>query len=248
MTADVVTDAAALEPITDRAWPPLERARLGGWRLNASTGFSGRLNTCWPLGRTGREAEASIDFVEAWLRARGLPPMFKLAPAAVWPADLAERLARRGYRSHTETLLMVGPAKGAAATGVTLSRDWDDDFAAVFTGVAADPGDAMERLAALRRVPQPRRLAVARVDARAAAIGACAIEGSWVGIFAMRTLAQARRQGLGRSVLSSLLAAGAEAGAQRAWLQVEAVNAGAIALYEAAGFMEAYRYAYWTLE
>lgn len=239
--------AARLEPITDRAWPPAERARLGGWRLNASAGFSGRLNACWPLAPTGRSAEDSIDFVEAWLRARRLPPMFKLAPGAVWPPDLADRLAARGYRPVTETLLMVGPAHRVAAPGVELSDDWNDAFATVFAAVASDPADAEERLGALRRVPHPRRLAVARVDGRAAAIGACAIEPPWVGIFAMRTLAEARRRGLARAILAALLAAGAQAGALQAWLQVEAANAGAIALYEAAGFREAYRYRYWTL-
>ena len=30
------------------------------------------------------------------------------------------------------------------------------------------------------------------------------------------------------------------------WLQVEAENTGAIALYESAGFTEAYRYRYWA--
>ncbi|HWU81147.1 MAG TPA: GNAT family N-acetyltransferase, partial [Caulobacter sp.] len=29
-----------LEPIADDAWPARERARLGGWRLNASSGRS----------------------------------------------------------------------------------------------------------------------------------------------------------------------------------------------------------------
>jgi ribosomal protein S18 acetylase RimI-like enzyme len=38
----------------------------------------------------------------------------------------------------------------------------------------------------------------------------------------------------------------ARAGAHRAWLQVEAVNAPAIALYERAGFSTAYSYLYWT--
>ncbi len=42
-------DLLALEDVSARAWPALRTARLGGWRLNASTGFTGRANTCWAL-------------------------------------------------------------------------------------------------------------------------------------------------------------------------------------------------------
>ena len=64
-------------------------------------------------------------------------------------------------------------------------------------------------------------------------------------MFAMRTDPRFRRQGLARRILASLMAFATGAGASRAWLQVEAENTGAIALYKAAGFAEAYRYRYW---
>ena len=46
-------DPAILEPLADDAWPARERDRLGGWRLNASSGRSMRINACWPLGARG---------------------------------------------------------------------------------------------------------------------------------------------------------------------------------------------------
>jgi ribosomal protein S18 acetylase RimI-like enzyme len=61
----------------------------------------------------------------------------------------------------------------------------------------------------------------------------------------MRTLPGYRRLGLARRLLAALLAAAREAGALKAWLQVEAANHGAIRLYEAMGFAAAYRYRYW---
>jgi ribosomal protein S18 acetylase RimI-like enzyme len=79
-----------------------------------------------------------------------------------------------------------------------------------------------------------------------AAIGACAVEGDWAGVFAMRTDPAHRRLGLARRVLGTLLAEASAAGARRAWLQVEDGNPGAIALYRGAGFAEAYRYRYWA--
>ena len=90
-------DPAILEPLADDAWPARERERLGGWRLNASSGHSMRINACWPLAAPDRDSEAAIDAVEAWYAARGLPPRFKLTDGVFAPTDLTDRLAARGY-------------------------------------------------------------------------------------------------------------------------------------------------------
>ena len=47
-----------------------------------------------------------------------------------------------------------------------------------------------------------------------------------------------RRTGLGRAVIATLLSAACRAGAERAFLEVAADNAAAIALYRATGFAE----------
>jgi ribosomal protein S18 acetylase RimI-like enzyme len=51
---------------------------------------------------------------------------------------------------------------------------------------------------------------------------------------------------LARRVLRALLAEAKGLGADRAWLQVEADNAPAVALYADEGFEPGYRYSYWT--
>jgi ribosomal protein S18 acetylase RimI-like enzyme len=239
-------DPAHLEPVTARAWRAAEEASLGGWMLHASRGVSGRINACWPTGEPARPVEAALAEVEAWYAARGLPARFKIVDGLCDPGDLPERLAAAGYRSGKETLVMTGPASPDADPRVRVLDDPDGRFAGVFAGASSDPLDAQERLEALARTPAPRGFALADVDGAAAAIGACAVEAPWVGIFAMRTLPAFRRRGLARAVLDSLLARAARLGASRAWLQVEADNAGARRLYEAAGFAEAYRYRYWS--
>ncbi|MBS0410909.1 MAG: GNAT family N-acetyltransferase [Proteobacteria bacterium] len=239
--------ARELEPVSDRAWSAEARADLGGWRLNASRGFSGRINACWPLAAPDRPVGDAIAAVEAWYAARGLPPVFKLAEAAVEPNDLAGRLQARGYRSHTETLMMTGPVAGAADPGVLVGEALDPDFAAVFAAAGhADPADTAERLGALERTPRPRGFARFDVAGAPVAIGAVAVDGDWAGVFAMRTAAAHRRQGLGGRIFRALLDHAAREGARRAYLQVEAVNAPAIALYQQAGFSTAYSYLYWT--
>ncbi|HTX50810.1 MAG TPA: GNAT family N-acetyltransferase, partial [Caulobacteraceae bacterium] len=94
--------------MTARAWRPAEEAGLGGWRLNASLGCSGRINACWPIADCGLPVDAAIARVEAWYAERGLPARFKLAAGLRYPEDLTERLAAAGYQPGTETLVMTG--------------------------------------------------------------------------------------------------------------------------------------------
>jgi N-acetylglutamate synthase len=242
----VPAEPARLEPVTARAWRAAEEAALGGWRLNASAGYSGRINACWPIGEPGMDAVEALAAVEAWYAARGFAPRFRLTDDLVVPGDLPAHLIRAGYGPGTETLVMTAPLPQRLNVAVRILDDPDDRFAGVFAGASSDPLDAQERLEALARVPVPRGFALAQADGAPAAIGACAVEAPWVGIFAMRTLPAFRRRGLGRAVLDSLLARAAVFGATQAWLQVEADNAGARRLYEAAGFSEAYRYRYWS--
>lgn len=239
-------DPKVLEPLADDAWPARERARLGGWRLNASSGRSMRINACWPLAAPDRDPDVALDAIEAWFAARGLPPRFKLTDGVVAPADLPERLALRGYAPCKETVVMLGPTGGAGDPAVWVTAQPDAAFEVVFTASAGDPEDGRERLEALGRIPAPARFARLDIDGAAAAIGASAIGGGFVGVFGMRTTPDHRRKGLARRVLRALLAEARGLGAERAWLQVEAENAPAIALYADEGFEPAYAYRYWT--
>lgn len=227
-----------LETIASRAWPAAREGAIGGWRLYASAGFSGRINACWPLEDPGLPMAQAVEAVEAWYATQGLPPLFKIVGDG---SSLTNHLETLGYRSRTETLMMLGASRGIVDPEVILTDRVGPSFEAVFLASEADPADARERLDTLARIPQPR------IFARFAdsAIGAAAVEGEWAGVFAMRTAPGARRQGLARRVLASLLGAVHLKGCRRVWLQVEADNRAAVSLYASAGFQEAYRYRYW---
>ena len=239
-------DPAVLEPLADDAWPARERVRMGGWRLNASSGRSMRINACWPLAAPDRDPEEALNAAEAWFQARGLPPRFKLTDGLVAPADLPGRLALRGYRAVKETVVMLGPTGGEGDPALRVAPAPDAAFEAVFTATAGDPEDGRERLDALGRIPAPARFARLDIDGAPAAIGCAAIGGGFAGVFGMRTAPGHRRKGLARRILRALLAEAGGLGAGRAWLQVEADNAPAIALYADEGFEPAYRYRYWV--
>ena len=155
-------------------------------------------------------------------------------------------LAARGYAPCKETLVMLGPTGGEGDFAVDLTAAPDATLEAVFTATAGDPEDGRERLDALGRIPAPARFARLDVGGAPAAIGASAIGGGYAGVFGMRTAPDHRRKGLARRVLRALLAEAGALGADRAWLQVDADNVPAIALYADEGFEAAYRYRYWT--
>lgn len=240
MTFDV--DPAHLEALTLRAWPPAALGRVGDWRMAASDGFAMRINSAWPLGEAG-PMDAAVDAVEAWYAQRGLPTRFKLADGAT-PAGLTALLAARGYRTIGETLVMVGPAAGEADPEAIVSDAPGAGFAGVFVGAGGGEAEAAERLAALARMPPPAVFTRLEAEGGPVAIGACAVEGAWAGLFAMRTIAGFRRRGLARRLAGVLLAEAARLGARRAYLQVEASNAAAIGLYRGLGFETAYAYRY----
>jgi ribosomal protein S18 acetylase RimI-like enzyme len=240
-------DPHLIEPIAARGWPAAETEAMGGWRLHASAGHSGRINTCWTLGQLDRPVDDAIAAAEAWYAARGIAPRFKLVEGRGEPADLAERLARRGYTSNTPTLTMVGPLAGESDPDAKVSATTCSGFRRVF----ADPSfghaeDARERLGALGRMPPPRGFALIRREGEPAAVGACAVEGEWAGFMGMRTAPAWRRQGLARRLFRSLVAFAESAGARKGYLQVDEDNASAIGLYRSEGFAPAYLYRYWA--
>jgi ribosomal protein S18 acetylase RimI-like enzyme len=78
----------------------------------------------------------------------------------------------------------------------------------------------------------------------AAAFGLGVVERGHLGLFDIVSDPQRRRAGHGRRLVEGLMAWGRARGATRAYLQVVATNARAIALYESLGFREAYRHHY----
>ena len=99
-----------LEDLGADAWPAATAERLQGWRLCLDAGVTRRANSVLPNAATPvNDAETLIDEVERRYQARGLMPCFKLTVAAQ-PADLDDRLGRRGYRAEGHSLVLTGDA------------------------------------------------------------------------------------------------------------------------------------------
>lgn len=250
MTPDEIL---TLDHIALRAWPALEQIEQDGWILRAAQGVTGRANSCWPLGWTGDASlEARIDAVEAFYAARALPAKFYLSPSAKPShAELDAALARLGYVKSVPTHVMtaeigVALARAQVRHDVTLSTTMEEAWREVMLAGTADRDEALGRLAIVARTPPPGRYATAWDGDRPLGVGRIGLDADTghAGIFAMRTASAARRKGFARSVIGSLIAWAASAGARGLYLQVEDGNDGAIRLYQELGFATAYDYRY----
>ena len=73
-----------LERLMADGWRAVEEEWLGDWMLRASSGFTGRGNSVLPLGDPGSSMETSVEHVEEWYAARGLPSQFHLDLPTEW--------------------------------------------------------------------------------------------------------------------------------------------------------------------
>jgi GNAT superfamily N-acetyltransferase len=235
-----------IELATIRTWPAAVTEERDGWYYLAAGGVTGRVNAAWPIDWTGGDLNAAIDNAEAWYAARNLPPRFKLTDAAFSPPDLPQALAGRGYSPVTPTFIMTAAiAPGAPPSDVLLSDAMPPAFDAALRETAKDDSEYDERRSIALRAPKPAAFATIERDGRVAAIGMAAAAGELVGVFLMRTAPQARRSGLARRILRALLSRAAEWSCTTAFLQVEADNAPAVALYESEGFRPISTYRFW---
>ncbi|QNE36503.1 GNAT family N-acetyltransferase [Leifsonia shinshuensis] len=241
-------EPAVLDRLADRGWPALERDELGGWTLRATGGVTNRANSVLTAGVVP-DVEAAIERAERWYRERGLPAAFQVSPAS--PPALGEALARRGYREHSRTDILVADraevASAASVADIAVSDTPQPGWLATWWAVDGRGGDAERAIVARILEAGPALYAAADGDDGAPpAVARLALAGDWAGLYAVATLPAARRRGLARALAVALAEAAGGRGVRHLWLQVLADNAAAHALYSGLGFRPASHYAYWT--
>jgi len=235
-------DELALEAVAAQGWQPAETASIGGWLLRATGGFTSRGNSVLPLRAPGVPLDEALERAGAWYAGRGLPLQLQVPTEARRLLDA--ELGERGWPILTETQVLAVRLDlmrdADASADVRLDAEPDDAWLARYRDGAGLEPVARALLTRHDRV----RFASVRAGGDVLAIGRGVIDQEWLGVAAVEVDPAHRRRGLARAVMAALRQWGREQGARRSYLQVEADNEPALALYGRLGYWHHHDYRY----
>ncbi len=232
-----------------RAWPAEQVRYDGSWQVRQSPGnLTRRANCLVPLdpGDTGN-IEARLEAIEASFEEKNIPFVVKETPLC--PPQLIDALNAKGFRAEAESIVeVVDLSDERIAGGVDLVPSQDpvlfaDACAEVDERFAASY-DVMLRM--IETIEPEKGMFFSEPEGKAVqAVALCVRDGNLAGLQEVAVKPEGRRQGSGFGICAGALRWARLRGALTGWLQVEATNSAAIALYAKLGFQEAYRYRYW---
>jgi ribosomal protein S18 acetylase RimI-like enzyme len=249
--------------VESRTWPPLRVVEADGWRIGLSGGLTRRANSALMVEVPADPAQA-LDRVEEVYAAAGQPSVVR-APRPHAPGTDAEEQAcsqvgalldARGYETVSETDVLVrslvdepgGPVLpdrlDLPGVQVTVRDEPDDAWLSLWLGTKDAAADRSTGHAILTGAPA-LYLSMTSTHALApVAVVRVAFADDWVALSCLVVDGSARRRGLARALTLAALHEARERGGRRVFLQVEAHNAAAAALYWGLGFQPADRYSY----
>lgn len=233
---------AEIERAAVRSWPALETADLDGWLWRYASGGSQRANSVATLAFHGSGVDAAVREAERRYRVKGAACRFTITEVSE-PADLDARLAAMGYARGYDHVTMAKAIAGSvrAPVDVVLGADPSPEWLAIYlSGLSPDRREVAPAI--LAGLPARRSYFSVRRGGPVVGSGLSVADGRLASVQCMATLEGARRQGCARAVLSAIEAWAAAQGCTHLYLQAEAANAPAVALYEGCGFRVAGRY------
>lgn len=228
--------------------PPQQRV-LGGWVLRLSPGKAKRARCVNALAVGSLPVDELLRRAEAAYARAELPFIVRITPFTR-PPTLDATLAARGFVAFDDTRVMVRsrlddlPAPDWPP-GCELEEPGHGAFAEAVGGLRGSPlAQRQAHAERLRGAPVPYAGLLLRRDGQLQACGQAAIEDDLVGLYDVYTVEACRNQGLARALCLELLHTARTAGARAAYLQVDADNHAARAVYRRLGFADAYAYHY----
>ena len=241
----MITDSRRLEELGLNSSAPPGQLLYDGWLLRLLPGKAKRARSVNPVYPSRLALAEKVAYCERVYAQAGLPLLFRMTPFAQ-PASLDEHLEKMGFVRFDPTAVetaTIDPAKldGAGAREMPL-EPWVQAVGALR---GSTPIQVQSHFARLRELPLPRRTFCVEEGGEVVATGLTVVEDGHAGLFDIATHAGHRRRGHARRIVASLLKAASEdLGARKAYLQVDAGNASARALYAQFGFAERYQYWY----
>lgn len=176
----------------------------------------------------------------------GTAPVLRETPLT--PPGLVARLDAGGFarEGETEVLVLDRVDTVAGADPAIAPIEDPDAFAELHGRFTGRPPAAIARKAATIRAVAVDRLTLVAAGPDGRPVGAALVTVSrgHAGLFEIAVDPAARGRGIGRRLVAAGLHAARPLGASQAFLQVEAANAPARALYRSLGFAPVYSYRY----
>jgi ribosomal protein S18 acetylase RimI-like enzyme len=236
-----------IEELSMNAWPALQTLLYDGWVLRFADGYTRRANSINPIYPSSDDVGDKIRTCESLYHDRGLKVVFKIT-SAVYPEGLDGVLANQGYAVDAQTsvqILDLGRLGQVSTPEAALTESLSDDWLSAFCEMSGIPAQRAPLLSQMLHSIAPATcFAAIRHGDRAIACGLGVVQAGFVGLFDIVTHPQARRQGYGTQLVSSILAWARQRGAHSAYLQVMLNNPPALHLYSKLGFGEIYQYWY----
>jgi GNAT superfamily N-acetyltransferase len=233
-----------LESRLVNAWPSFDYQVYDGWLLRLADGYSKRANSATPFLPDAALDEALADHMIARFVEVNVRPTFRLNGLEASGVD--ELLKLRGFKDVEPTHVLAAPINSGdceADPEIELhpqaSKRWVREAAQSYGG---DKADDETLLKIVSRIRQKAAFATLNLDDQPVAWGLGVVERGYLGLYDVVVSPELRGIGLGRRVVTSLMAWGCGEGAHTAYLQVREENEVARSLYEALGFAIAYRY------
>lgn len=230
--------------------PPQQRW-IDGWIVRTSPGKARRAR-CVNAVAAGRLPLArKLELADQAFREAGLPMVVRIT-RFTQPADLDEQLAERGWSKVDDTRVMVCPrlrtGEPAVLPGGTRWERLSPAMYAEAVGLLRGSPPEQRRAHAERLAASPvpyQGYAIRRSsDGVVLACGQFAREAELVGLYDVYTRESERGKGLARLLCERLLSLAVSEGAAVAYLQTEADNHPARAIYRRLGFSDQYSYHY----
>lgn len=235
-----------LEELSLNAWAALQTIIYDGWIVRFANGYTKRANCINPLYPPQLAAEEKIRFCEQLYREKNLPVVFKMT-SAVFPSDLDQQLAERGYQKDSLTSVQTLDLESfsAATSSVEISESLSDKWLNQFCKMSFVSTENKSTLRNILNNIIPHHCFVSlQVQGNVVACGLGVLQSGYIGLFDIVTDKDFRKQGYGQQIVESILSWGKEHGARQAYLQVMLNNPPALRLYSKVGFVEKYQYWY----
>ncbi|MFT3818684.1 MAG: GNAT family N-acetyltransferase [Rubrivivax sp.] len=244
-------ELAAIEDAALNASAPPQQLWLDGWLVRRCPGKAKRARSINAVAPGRLPLADKLALADALYREAGLPLVVRITPFSQ-PAGLDEALAAAGLQCFDPTRVLVaelaGMALDAAAplpADLRLERADAEAYARAVGRLRSSPADQQQAHAQrLAQSPVPYCGWLLRRQDEVIACGQYARQMHWVGLYDVFTAPAARNGGLAGALCAELLRRAAAEGARTAYLQVDAANAPALAVYRRLGFKPGYDYHY----